>query len=75
VDYINSTPVSEYEDTIIKTVGYPQDMKGEIQLPKFRKNLLPEETDIKAVIDWASENKLLKKELNPKDLVSNIGID
>ncbi|MHB1394317.1 MAG: ABC transporter substrate-binding protein [Clostridia bacterium] len=75
VDYINSTPITEYEDIIIKTVGYPEDMKGKIELPKFRKNILPADTDIKAVIDWAAKNKLIKKELNPKDLMSNIGID
>ena len=75
VDYVNSTPVSEYEDTIIKTVGYPVDMKGKIELPKFRKNILPGEADIKSVLDWAAKNNLLKKELNPKDLTSNIGID
>lgn len=75
VDYVNSTSISEYEDLIIKTVGYPADMKGNIELPKFRKNLLPEEADIQAVIDWAAKYNLLKKELNPKDLVSNIGID
>ncbi len=75
VEYINSTPISEYEDTIIKTVGYPADMKGKIELPKFRKNVLPKETDIKSVIDWASKNNLIRKELNPKDLMSNVGID
>ena len=75
VDYVNSTPISQYEDTIIKIVGYPEDMKGKIELPDFRKNVLPEEEEIKAVIDWAAKNNLLKKELDPKDLMSNIGID
>ncbi|HYE83038.1 MAG TPA: MetQ/NlpA family ABC transporter substrate-binding protein [Clostridia bacterium] len=75
VDYINSTPISEYEATIIKTVGYPEDMKGKIELPEFRKNILPGAADIKAVIDWARENNLLKKELKPEDLVSDIGIN
>ena len=75
VDYINNTPIAEYEDTIIKTVGYPEDMKGKIELPKFRKNLLPKDTEIKPVIDWALKNNLLKKEFAPKDLVSNIGIN
>jgi NitT/TauT family transport system substrate-binding protein len=75
VDYINNTPIAEYEDIIIKTVGYPEGMKGKIELPKFRKNLLPKDTEIKAVIDWAEKNNLLKKEFAPKDLVSNIGID
>lgn len=75
VDYVNSTPISEYEDIIIKTVGYPQDMKGQIKLPKFNKNVFPAEQDIQSVIDWAKQNNLLKKELSPKDLVSNIGVD
>ena len=75
VDYVNSTPIAEYEDIIIKTVGYPEDMKGKIELPEFRKNILPEEADIKSVIDWAVKNNLLKKELNPADLTSSAGID
>lgn len=75
VDYINNTSISEYEDVIIKTVGYPEDMKGKIELPKFRKNMLPAEADIQSVIDWATSSKLIKKELNPKDLMSNIGIN
>lgn len=75
VDYINNTSISEYEDVIIKTVGYPEDMKGKIELPKFRKNVLPAEADIQSVIDWATSSMLIKKELNPKDLMSNIGIN
>lgn len=75
VDYINNTPISEYEDTIIKTVGYPEDMKGRIELPQFRKNSLPAEEDVKAVIEWAAKNNLLKKELKPQELMSRAGID
>jgi NitT/TauT family transport system substrate-binding protein len=74
VDYINSTPISEYEATIIKTVGYPDDMKGNITLPKFRKNILPTETEVKSAIDWTIKNGLVKKSLNPKDLTNDIGI-
>ncbi|MCB2290359.1 MetQ/NlpA family ABC transporter substrate-binding protein [Clostridium sp. CS001] len=73
VDYINSTQISEYEDTIIKTVGYPEDMKGKITLPKFRKNALPSEAEVKSAIDWTVKNGLVKKTLNPKDLMSDIG--
>lgn len=75
VDYVNSTPIAEYEDIIIKTVGYPEDMKGQIILPEFRKNMLPSEQDIQSVIEWAKKNNLLNKELSPKDLVSNIGVN
>lgn len=74
VDYINSTPISEYEDIIIKTVGYPDDMKGKIVLPTFRKNVLPSEAEVKSAIDWTIKNRLVKKTLNPKDLMNAIGI-
>jgi NitT/TauT family transport system substrate-binding protein len=75
VDYVNNTPISEYEDVIIKTVGYPQDMKGQIKLPEFRKNVLPSEKDIQSVIEWTKNNNLLNKELSPKDMVTNIAVD
>lgn len=75
VDYVNKTPISEYEDIIIKTVGYPEDMKGQLLLPEFRKNVLPSEEDIQSVIDWTKKNNLINKELSPKDLVSNIAVD
>ena len=74
VDYINSTPLSDYETTIIKTVGYPDDMKGKLNLPKFRKNVLPQEADVKSVVDWTTKNGLVKKTLIPKDLMNDIGI-
>ena len=74
VDYINSTPISEYEDIIIKTVGYPDDMKGKIELPKFSKNVLPSESEVKTAIDWSTNNGLINKTLNPKDVMNDIGI-
>lgn len=74
VDYINSTKISEYEATIIKTVGYPDDMKGKIKLPKFRKNTLPQEAEVQSVIDWGTKNGLIKKTLVPKDVMNDIGI-
>lgn len=75
VDYINSTPISEYEDTVIKAVGYPAEMKGKITLPKFRKNALPAEDEVKSAIDWSSKNGLIKKDLKAKDLMNSVGIN
>ncbi|SHJ27427.1 NitT/TauT family transport system substrate-binding protein [Geosporobacter subterraneus DSM 17957] len=74
VDYINNTPIAAYEDTIIKTVGYPEDMKGKITLPGFRKNELPSAEEIQSVIDWAAINGLVQKTLNPQNLLNDIGI-
>lgn len=74
VDYLNSTPISEYEATLIKTVGYPEEMKGKITAPKFRKNVLPAEAEVESAIDWTSQNGLVKKKLSPKDVMNDIGI-
>ncbi|WP_202707789.1 ABC transporter substrate-binding protein [Sporosalibacterium faouarense] len=74
VDYINNTPIYEYEDIIIEIVGYPEEMKGEIKLPTFRKNELPSKDEIQSVIDWATQNDLINKDLKPEDLLDNIGI-
>lgn len=74
VDYINSTPISEYEAIVMSTVGYPDDMKGKIALPKFRKSTLPSEAEIKTAIEWTIKNGLINKSLSPKDLINDIGI-
>lgn len=74
VQYINNTQISEYEDTVIKAAGYPKDMKGKIILPKFRKNVLPSDDELKLVIDWTTKKGIIKKALIPKDLVSDVAI-
>ncbi len=75
VDYINSTPISAYESTVMKTVGYPDEMKGKITLPKFTKNpTLPPEADLKSAIDWSTKNGLVAKTLNAKDLAVTIDV-
>lgn len=73
VNYINSTPVSEYEDLIIQTVGYPEEMKGKITLPKFRETTLPKDSEVQSAIDWCTNNKLIDKTLTSKDVMSKVG--
>jgi len=75
VDYINTNAITEFEDIIIKTVGYPNDMKGKLKLPKFRKNILPSEAEVKEAIDWTKNNGLVKKNLDPKSLMNDIGVN
>lgn len=69
VDYLNSTPIATYEDLIIKTVGYPENMKGKIVLPKYTKNNLPLQGDLQAVISWAAAKGLCQGTLDAKGLV------
>jgi len=63
-DYINTTPVSEYEDIIISFVGYPEAMKGNIVLPFFRSNALPPKSDVEEVFQWAKDKGLITEEIN-----------
>jgi len=63
-DYINTTPVGEYEDIIISFVGYPEEMKGNIVLPFFRSNALPPKSDVEEVFQWAKDKGLITKDIN-----------
>lgn len=69
VDYINSTDIKEYEDLVIKTVGYPETAKGAIKLPKFRKNTVPSKEELQRAIDWTVSNGLCKSDIKPENLV------
>jgi NitT/TauT family transport system substrate-binding protein len=71
IEYANVTPISEYEDTVIRAVGYPQDMKGKVVFPKLNKSGLPTEDALQSAIDWVEAYGLSKKTLTPKDLIMN----
>lgn len=68
VEYINSTDISEYEDLVIKAVGYPEEMKGQIQLKEFRNSVLPAKEDVYDAIEWASSRGLCRDELTYEEI-------
>ena len=72
VDYINSTDISEYEDAVIKTVGYSEETRGNIILPKFKHNYLPDVEKVQKVFDWATAKGLLTKDITAKDVLNNV---
>ncbi|MFS0660453.1 MetQ/NlpA family ABC transporter substrate-binding protein [Niallia alba] len=72
VDYLNTHAIDEYMDIVIEKIGYPEDLKNQIELPTFRKNSLANEEDIISAFDWLKSKNLLTKELNPTDVLSNI---
>lgn len=74
VEFLNSTDISEYEDTIISTVGYSEDMRGNIVLPEFKTNYLPAEENVQNVLDWAKNKGLLTKDIKAEDVMSDVGI-
>ena len=72
VDYINSTDISEYEDIVISTVGYSEDMRGNIVLPHYEHNYLPAEEKVQQVFDWATNKGLLTKDIKAADVLNDI---
>lgn len=75
IDYMNDTDISEYEDIVISTVGYPEEMRGEISLPEFQNHYLPSEERVQAVFDWSFEEGIIEKELKASDIISNVGVN
>ncbi|MGL6173366.1 MAG: ABC transporter substrate-binding protein [Cellulosilyticaceae bacterium] len=74
VDYLNTTDISEYEDIIISTVGYPEEMKGNIALPTYRKNVLPPVEEIEEVLTWSKDKGILTREITAQDVISEVGL-
>lgn len=74
IEYIEKEPLASYEDILIKEIGFPKEMKGSITLPKFRKNTLPKEEDLKFAIEWLVDKNLASKDLKPSDLVDDFAV-
>ena len=74
IEFLNSNDIAEYEDIIISTVGYSEDMRGNIILPEFKTNYLPAEENVQNVLDWAKNKGLLTKDIKAEDVMSDVGI-
>lgn len=74
VDYINGTDVAAYEDLIIDTIGYPEEMRGHIVAPTFHHNTLPTPANVESVFTWCKEKGLLTKDIRPEEVLTNVGI-
>lgn len=69
VEYMKNTDIKEYEDTIIKTVGYSEDMKGNLKLPKLKLNYLPDAEKVQAVFDWSKNKGIISTDLKTEDII------
>jgi NitT/TauT family transport system substrate-binding protein len=72
VDYMNQTDISEYEELVIKAVGYPEEMLGKISVKQFRKSVLPPVEDIEAAVLWASNKGLCKSMLTYEQMTYDV---
>jgi len=72
VDYMNRTDINGYEKTVIKAVGYPDEMIGEIVVKPFRTSALPPKEDVEEAIKWASDKGLCKASLTYDQMVYDV---
>lgn len=72
VAYMNNTDIREYEETVIKAVGYPEEMIGKIELKPFRTSTLPPEKEIEKAIAWAAAKGLCSADLRYEDMVYSV---
>lgn len=63
VDYMNKTDIRQYEKTVIKAVGYPEEMVGKITVKQFRQSKLPPQKDLQEAVAWAAKKGLCKASL------------
>ncbi|MDU5105532.1 MetQ/NlpA family ABC transporter substrate-binding protein [Clostridium sp.] len=69
VEYMKNTDIKEYEDIVIKTVGYSEDTKGNLILPELNTNYLPDAEKVQAVFDWSKNNGIIDKDLKAEDVI------
>ncbi len=72
VEYINRTDISDYEDIVIETVGYPEEMAGQIEIEPFRTSTLPPIEDVENAVKWASDKGLCDASLTYEQMVYDV---
>ena len=72
VNYMNITDISKYEKTVIKAVGYPDEMLGQIEVNTFRTSALPSKEEVEAAISWASNKGLCNETLTYDQMVFDV---
>ncbi|MBW7573825.1 ABC transporter substrate-binding protein [Caproiciproducens faecalis] len=72
VDYMNHTDIRKYEKTVIKAVGYPEEMIGKITVKPFRTSKLPQKQEVEAAVQWASKKGLCKPTLQYDQMVYDV---
>ncbi|MBC8078950.1 MAG: ABC transporter substrate-binding protein [Gorillibacterium sp.] len=72
VAYMKAHDQSDYIDLIIKTVGYPENQKNVIKVPEYPAASQVTTAEVVSAFAWAREKGLLKKNLTPEEVVSDV---
>ena len=72
VAYIQTHNKEDYLQLFIDVVGFPQDLKKQIQIPDYLPAEQVKEEDIVQAFSWARSVGLLKMNLTPQDVISTV---
>lgn len=72
IDYLNSTPQSEYIDLVVEKAGLPPATKEALVMPEYMKATLPNESDWEKSINWLNKKELVTEKYKYNDVVSDI---
>jgi NitT/TauT family transport system substrate-binding protein len=72
VEYINKTDITEYDEIVVKAVGYPEEMIGKLEYKEFRISNLPPKEDVETAIKWAAERGLCKETLTYEQMIYDV---
>lgn len=72
VDYIKDHDKSDYIQLFIDEVGFPETLKDQITVPDYTHAEQATDADITSAFTWAKEHDLLTKDLQPKDVLSDV---
>ncbi len=69
VEYINSTPQSEYYDIVAKALDFPDSVASVMTFPEFSPASLPQPKDFDPVMEWAIKQGLTTSRYSVTDLI------
>lgn len=72
---LQSEPISNFEEILIKEIGFPADLISEISLPDYTEAQKPQKSDLIAVEFWLRENGLVSDDFNIESIVATGIID
>lgn len=72
VEYINKTDINEYDEIVIKAVGYPEEMIGKLDATVFRTSILPPREDVETAIKWAVSRGLCQDTLTYEQMTFDV---
>ncbi|MGY3765482.1 ABC transporter substrate-binding protein [Vagococcus vulneris] len=72
VDFINEKSLDDYYDVLIEKVGFTEEIKGEVKLPKYTHAKQIDSKQVKEAFEWSKGQGIYTKKWTDKDVMSSL---